>query len=87
MSEELTMVRSILAITILALSTSVALAAHQTRHHSRHAMNAFAGVGASPVISTGGVSSSDRATYMKNLHDSGYNPKNDFTASGTLKTQ
>jgi hypothetical protein len=23
--------------------------------------------------------------YMKNLHDSGYNPKNDFTATGTMR--
>jgi hypothetical protein len=35
----------------------------------------------------GGVSSSDRATYIKNLHDSGYNPKDNFNANGTLKTQ
>jgi hypothetical protein len=35
----------------------------------------------------GGVSSSDRATYVKNLHDSGYDPKNNFDARGILKTQ
>ena len=35
----------------------------------------------------GGVSSSDHATYMKNLHDSGYNPKGNFNASGNLVTQ
>ena len=35
----------------------------------------------------GGVSSGDHATYMKNLHDSGYDPKNNFNASGNLKTQ
>jgi hypothetical protein len=81
------MAKSILAITILALSTSVALAAQRT-HHPRQAMNAFARVGAPPpVVSPGGVSSSDRAMYMKNLRDSGYNPKNDFNANGTLKTQ
>ena len=28
-----------------------------------------------------------RALYIKNLHDSGYNPKNDFNANGTIKTQ
>jgi hypothetical protein len=35
----------------------------------------------------GGVSSSDHATYMRNLHDSGYDPKNNFNANGVLKTQ
>jgi hypothetical protein len=86
MSEELTMAKSILVIAILALSTSSTLAAHRT-HHPRHAMNALARVGASPVVSTGGVSSSDRAMYIRNLRDAGYNPKSDFNASGTLKTQ
>jgi hypothetical protein len=81
------MVKSILAITILALSTSAALAAHRTHHHYRNAMNAYTGAAPSPVVPMGGVSSSDRAMYIRNLHDSGYNPKNDFTAGGTLKTQ
>jgi hypothetical protein len=102
-SEELSMKKSILvSLAILTLSTSGALAAQRT-HHSRamnpnastaamnpnRAMNAnaFAGTGASPVGWQGGVSSSDRAQYMKNLHDSGYNPKNDFNANGTIKTQ
>src|ERR1700736_3981842 len=35
----------------------------------------------------GGVNSADHATYMKNLHDSGYDTKNNFNASGNLKTQ
>src|SRR3984893_13162266 len=30
----------------------------------------------------GGVSSSDHATYIKNLHDSGYDAKNNFDAKG-----
>ena len=85
-SEELTMTKSILiSLAVLTLSTSAALAAHRTHH--RHAMNAYAGVGASPVVWTGGVSSSDRGMYTRNLHDSGYNPKNNFDANGTLKTQ
>jgi hypothetical protein len=49
--------------------------------------NAFAGPGASPVAAWGGVSSNDRALYVKNLHDAGYNPKNNFNANGTVKTQ
>jgi hypothetical protein len=46
---------------------------------------AQAPVGASPVVVPGGVSSSKRALYIKNLHDSGYNPKNDFNPNGTIR--
>jgi hypothetical protein len=85
-SEELTMTKSILiSLAVLTLSTSAALAAHRTHHH--HAMNANASVGASAVVGTGGVSSSDHAMYIQNLHDSGYDPKNNFDAKGILKTQ
>jgi hypothetical protein len=85
-SEELTMTKSILiSLAVLTLSTSAALAAHRTHH--RHAMNAYPSVGASPVVGTGGVSSSDHAMYIQNLHDSGYDPKNNFDAKGILKTQ
>ena len=71
------MAKSIITITtILALSTSAALAAHRTHH--RHAMSA------TPVASTGGAGSSD---YMRNLRDSGYNKKNDFDKNGILVTQ
>jgi hypothetical protein len=86
------MTRSILiSLAVLTLSTSAALAAQRTHH--RHAMNAYPSVsaspvvpsvGASPVLWTGGVSSSDHATYVKNLHDSGYNTKNNFNASGNV---
>jgi hypothetical protein len=80
------MTRSILiSLAVLTLSTSAALAAHRTHH--RDAMNANASVGAPPVVWPGGVSSSDHAMYIKNLHDAGYNPKSDFGANGILKTQ
>jgi hypothetical protein len=92
LSEELTMTKSILAITILALTTSGALAAHHRHHHQ--AMNASPVVGAlppigapSPVIWPGAVSSSDHADYVKNLRESGYNPKNDYNTNGTIKNQ
>ena len=56
-SKELTMTKSILvSLAILTLSISAALAAHPTHHrHAIHspAMNAFSGVGASPVVWTG----------------------------------
>ena len=45
---------------------------------------AQAAVGAPPVVVPGSVSS-DRALYAKNLHDSGYNPKNDFNSNGTIR--
>ena len=32
----------------------------------------------------GGVSNSDREMYIKNLHDSGYNVKNNFNAAGNI---
>jgi hypothetical protein len=83
-SEELTMAKSIVAIAILALCTSTALAAHRTHH--RQSMNASAAAGASPVAPPG-VSSSDHAMYLKNLRDSGYNPKNDFNKTGLLVNQ
>ena len=35
----------------------------------------------------GAVSSSDRALYIKNLRDAGYDPKNNFNSNGTIKTQ
>jgi hypothetical protein len=85
------MTKSILvSLAVLTLSTSAALAAHPTHHRHaihRHAMNAPAGVGASPVVWTGGVSSSDHATYIRNLHDSGYDPKGNFDAKGNVRTQ
>ncbi|WP_024510304.1 hypothetical protein [Bradyrhizobium sp. ARR65] len=36
-------------------------------------------------VAPGAVSSSDDALYIKNLHDSGYNPKNDFNPNGTMR--
>ncbi len=51
------------------------------------AMPAFAQapVGVPPLVVPGGVSSSDHALYIKNLRDSGYNPKNDFNPNGTIR--
>jgi len=80
------MTKSILAIAILALSTSGASAWTHHFHH-RQAMNAYGSVAAPPFVGMGGVSSNDHTMYLRNLHDSGYDPKNDFTKSGTLVTQ
>jgi hypothetical protein len=73
----------LVGLAVLTVSTSAALAAHQTHH--RHAMKPTAsaaatnpnanifgvGGGAAPAIWPGGVSASDHAMYIKNLHDSG----------------
>jgi hypothetical protein len=40
-----------------------------------------------PVGWTGGVSSSDHTMYLRNLHDSGYNTKNDLNAAGNIANQ
>ena len=48
--------------------------------------NVAAGPGAPPA-GWGGLSNEDRALYIKNLHDSGYNPKDNFNSNGTVKTQ
>jgi hypothetical protein len=85
------MTKSILiSVAFLTLSTSAALAAHRTHHHAATNANASVGApggGTSPVLWTGGVSGSDREMYFKNLHDSGYNPKNNFNANGNVAQQ
>ena len=65
-----------LSLAILTVSTSAGLAAR--RHHHRHYQMVNPAVGAS---------GSDYAQYMKNLRDSGYDPKKDYTAAGTVKVQ
>jgi hypothetical protein len=40
--------------------------------------------GGYPSPAWGGVSNSDREMYIKNLHDSGYNVKNNFNAAGNV---
>ena len=85
------MTKGILAITILALTTSGAFAAHHRAHHHHQAMsNAGAPppmMGAPSPFGPGAVSSSDQASRVKSPRESGYNPKNDFNANGTIKTQ
>jgi hypothetical protein len=78
----------VVSLAILTISTSAALAAQRTTHH-RHAMNAYAAVPATqaPAMWTGGVSSADHDMYLKNLRDSGYNPKNNFNSFGNVATQ
>jgi hypothetical protein len=93
----------LVGLAILTVSASAASAAtHRTQERhamkphasaaamkpnaSSRAMNANAFAGAPPAAMPG-MSSKDHNAYMKNLHDSGYDPKNDFTKSGTLRQQ
>jgi hypothetical protein len=39
------------------------------------------------AMAPGSFNSDNHAQYMKNLRDSGYNPKDDFDANGVVKTQ
>jgi hypothetical protein len=83
----------LVGLAILAFSTSAASAAHHRTHH-HHATNQPAVAGATPLVGAppaavwmGGVSKEDREMYARNLRESGYNPKNNFNANGTLVTQ
>ena len=80
------MAKSILAIiTILALSTSGALAAQRIHHrHASPALLPSEGSRGLNAYAAGPGNSNDSATYIKNLRDSGYNPKNDFDGSGNV---
>jgi hypothetical protein len=90
----------LVGIAILTLSTSAASAWTHRPHHSRatnpnasaaavnptaRPMNANASVGPPPTMP--GVSSKDHEARVKNLRDSGYDPKKDFTQSGTMRQQ
>jgi len=46
----------------------------------------YGGAGNQPGV-WGPVSSKDYDLYIKNLHDAGYNPKNNYNANGTIKVQ
>ena len=68
-----------------AMNPNASAAAINPNPHAR-SMNAYAAVGAPPAAMPG-ASSKDRDMHMKNLHDSGYDPKNDLTKSGTMRQQ
>jgi hypothetical protein len=79
------MAKSILAIiTILALSTSGALAAQRT-HHRNASLALLPSEGSRGLNAyAAGPGNSNDSLYIKNLRDSGYNPKNDFDGSGNV---
>jgi hypothetical protein len=93
----------LIGLAILAVSTSGASAWTHRTHQSRattpnaqtaaikatptaRSLNANASIGTpAPAMPAG--SAKDHEMYKKNLHDSGYDPKNDFTKSGTMRQQ
>ena len=82
---ETNMTKAFVAIAVLALSMSGAFAAHHRTHH--HAVpSADASPSMAPMMWPG-ASNTDHADHMKNLHESGYNPKDDFNSNGTIKAQ
>ena len=68
-----------------AMNPNASAAAMNPNPHAR-SMNAYAAMGAPPAAMPG-ASSKDRDMHMKNLRDSGYDPKNDLTKSGTMRQQ
>jgi hypothetical protein len=82
------MTKSILvSLAVLTFATSAAMAA-QHRVHPRQGMNANARMAAPPpsaVVSPGGAGSSNQEMRVRNLQESGYDPKNDYTKSGIMR--
>jgi hypothetical protein len=68
------------AATLVIASAATTSASARTRHHHYRDANASVAADAIPADT---LNAHD--TYMKNLHDSGYNPHNDFDAHGVIK--
>jgi TPP-dependent pyruvate/acetoin dehydrogenase alpha subunit len=81
----------LISIAVASLSTTAPAdartAGHRTHHH-----HLVMGTAASPALlnanaslnSNAGLNGGDHAMHMKNLHDSGYNPKDDVDSFGNL---
>lgn len=69
-----------LALTGAAMARESVHHRHHTMHHQYQNTSAPAGEGAAAD------SLSTHDAYMKNLHDSGYNPHSDFDANGIMKS-
>jgi len=77
----------LVSIAVASLSTTAPadarIAGHRTHHH-----HLVMGSGASPVLLNANASlngnGSDHAMHIRNLHDSGYKPKDDFDPSGNM---
>jgi hypothetical protein len=90
----------LVGLAILAVSSSAA-SAWTNRHHSRattpkasaavinpdaRTRNAYAAM-RTPLAVAPGVSSKNHDMYIKNLRESGYDPKQDFDAGGNVRTK
>ena len=90
-----------LAILIVSTSAASAMTTHRS-HHSRAVIPNAAAAKMSPTPSSRAINANasmatprpmmggtakDHEAYMKNLHDSGYDPKKDFTPTGTMRQQ
>ena len=82
----------LVAIAIASLSTITPADARAAKHRTIH-HHAVMGAGMSPAVLSANASLSgigdgtDHAMHMRNLHDSGYNPRGDYNANGLLVNQ
>jgi hypothetical protein len=68
------------AATLVIASAATTSASARTRHHHYRDGNASVATDTIPADTL-----NNHDAYMKNLHDSGYNPHNDFDAHGVIK--
>jgi hypothetical protein len=61
-------------------------AGYQPAYYGGYQPAYYGGAGYQPGV-WGGVRSKDYKLYIKNLHDAGYDPKNNYNANGTIKVQ
>lgn len=77
----------LITIAVASLSTT-ALADQRVAGHRTHHRHVVMGVGVDPVLLNANASlnangnGKDHVMHMRNLHDSGYNPKNDVDSFG-----
>lgn len=71
------------AATLVLTGNAMAVESVRTHHHHHHHLEASAPVpeGAAPADILGA-----HEAYIKNLHDSGYNPARDYDAGGNIRT-
>ena len=79
----------LIAIAVVSLPTITLADTRVAKHRTIH-RHVVMGAGINPVLlnanaSLNGVGiGSDRAMHIRNLHDSGYNPKSDFNSFGVM---
>ena len=77
----------LIAIAVASLSTMALADARVAKHRTLH-RQVVMGVGVSPALLNANASlngnGSDHAMHSRNLHDSGYNPKDDFDSFGNV---